>query len=290
MTLNEAEHFLTLYGQKRNVTIPIRETITEQDRQQFDTVYKKLGEYNGRPEPIMAAFEIAKEIESQPLFAAAMARVVQTSAYSHGDVYDEKLMEESVEWVELAESVAPDEKKVLHTAIDVHLSNKNYEPSKRALDQGKMLYPDAFEFKLSDLYILNRTGTLRQVRKVIAQVDENSLTTDQRLLFFWAAAGSFLAHKEWKQSAKLYDKVTKLEPDNPWAWHNLSIARLNDKKTIRAFLANRKALGLMDFGMARHYQKEIRAKLITRIARVVILTIVAVLYLLYSAGLFEGVF
>lgn len=288
--MNEAEHYLTLYGSKRNVLIPTRETITEQDRQQFDTFHKKLKEYQGRPEPVIAAFELAKGLESQSLFATAMARVVQTNAYVQGRVYDDALMEEAVEWLELAQSVAPDEQAVLHAAIDVHSSNQDYEQSKRALDRAQTLYPNEFDFKLCNLHLINRTGTLRQVRKAVGQIDENGLTPKQRRHFWGTAADSFLAHSDWKQSGKLYKKVAGIEPDNPWVWHNLSIARFNDKKTLPAFLANRKALQLMDFGVAQQFKKEIQTKLLMEIGKFVFLLAASIVYLLYKAGVFEGVF
>lgn len=65
---------------------------------------------------------------------------------------------------------------------------------------------------------------------------------------------------DFGDAIKLYRRVVALDPQDPWAWHNLSWIYLEQGDLDNAEECNARALAIMDFGMARLIQRDIRAE------------------------------
>lgn len=249
--------FFTLFGKKYRVSKPTRLEITDDDRVQFEQAEKVLDQYHGLPQQLMAAFEKFIRIENVPLFHAGITSFLIAHSFSHGYEYNAKGLEAAQRWLLVAQEMAPEEKYVLLVGFDYYLAKKEYEPCRELLERGLKLYPNSFEFHNRHISFLTRRGTVRQIEKVIQNARKLRLTSAQKETLINQEAYAYLARRQWSKAVKSYGQVTRMLPNNPWAWHNLSIAQYESKNGFTAFYSNRRALSLMDFGAARDMQKRI---------------------------------
>lgn len=61
----------------------------------------------------------------------------------------------------------------------------------------------------------------------------------------------------YEESLGLFHEVVKIDPNDPWAWHNMSWMYLRLKDYTNAGSCNDRALRIMDFGVARNIQKSL---------------------------------
>ncbi|MCP5098113.1 MAG: hypothetical protein GY943_21405, partial [Chloroflexi bacterium] len=64
----------------------------------------------------------------------------------------------------------------------------------------------------------------------------------------------------YELAIKQYYQVTKIDPNDAWAWHNMSVMFTRMQKFEDAHLCNQKALNLMDFGAARQIETQLKEK------------------------------
>ena len=256
--MDENDYFIfTLFGRRYRVPKPTRIEITNDDRAQFIQAEKVLDEYHGLPQQLIAAFEKFIKIENAPLFHAGMTSFLIAHSFSHGYEYNAKGLEAAGRWLLVAQEMAPEDENVLQVGFDYNLAKKEYEPCRELLELGLKLYPNSFEFHTRRISFLTRRGTVRQIEKAIQSTRKLRLTSAQKETLVNQEAYAYLVRRQWAKAIKSYRRVTRMLPNNPWAWHNLSIAQYESKNGFTAFYSNRRALSLMDFGAARDMQRRI---------------------------------
>jgi tetratricopeptide (TPR) repeat protein len=247
---------------------PTRYSVTLEDRAQFAHASHVLSDYHGLPEQLQDAFEEFIQIQSKPLFHAGLTTFLITYSYVQGYTYEEKGLENAQGWLQEAQKLAPDEWGVLLAGLDYYLAAKKYPECRELLERSLNLYPNDFELHVRRINFLTRQGTVRQIENAVGIARKLDLTKEQERKLLDLEAQSYLIRRQWNKAIKKYKKLTKLKPDNPWVWNNLSIAQLETKNAFTAYASNRRALRLMDFGAARSMQKQIRPVLIVQIIAV----------------------
>jgi tetratricopeptide (TPR) repeat protein len=149
------------------------------------------------------------------------------------------------------------------------MADKEFPQASDLLKRALNLYPHEFEFHERRINLLMRQGTIRQVEKALQVAYKLRLSREQKQTLYASEANAYLHQRQWAKAVKSHQRLAKLMPNNPWVWHNLSIAQLETKNAFTAYASNRKALGLMDFGAARYMQKRIRSVLIIQVGAVV---------------------
>ncbi|MBE2220112.1 MAG: tetratricopeptide repeat protein [Anaerolineae bacterium] len=253
-----------VYGKTYEVMRPTRHSVTPEDRAQFAHASKILDKYHGLPEQLQDAFEEFTQIQSKPLFHAGLTTFLITYSYIQGFSYEEKGLEKAYGWLQGAQEIAPDELGVLLAGFDYYLAAKKYPECRELLERGLNLYPNDFELQVRRINFLTRQGTVRQIENAVKTTEKLNLTKEQKQRLLALEARAYLDRRQWNKSIEKYKKLTKLTPDNPWAWNNMSIAQLETKNAFTAYISNRKALSLMDFGAARSMQKQIQPVLIVQ--------------------------
>ncbi len=246
-----------LFDQIYTLPQPTRIQVTDADRIQYGQAYKTLNSYHGLSEQLQAAFEEFIKIESVPLFHAGFTEYLVTASYIQGSRFDVQGLKNAESWLVDALEIAPDEKWVLLAGCRYYLAKTAYLESNQLLKRVIEFYPDDFDVYVQWLHYLKQQGTIRQCEKVIRQALANDFNAEQTQILYAQEARIYLTKGAWKKAIKSYKRVIKLVPDNPWWWHNLSIAQLETANGFTAFYSNRRALSLMDFGAARNMQKKI---------------------------------
>ncbi len=269
-----------LFGNTYRFPRPHRLEITEFDRQQFTQAREELNRYHGLTEQLQAAFEKFIQIQSLPLFDAGLASFFITYSFLYGFEYDKAGLTAAYSWLEEAQEIAPNEKGVLLARIDYYIAQKEYQPCRELLEKGLQLYPNDFDFHKRHISFLVRQGTVRQIEKAIQATHELKLTDEQKESLSVQEADAYLLKRQWPKAIKSYKRATKMQPDNPWLWHNLSIAQYESKNGFTAYMSNRKALSLMNFEVARNMQKRIRMILFVQVGAILLFILLVVFQIL----------
>ena len=268
--MNEQEYWeFHLFGQIYQVIPPSRLEPLAEDRAQFDKASKLLQDYHGMPKQLQAAFAEIVNIQCLPLFQAALSTFILARAYLSSFNYKKEGLEAAQSWLTAAQKIAPDEKGVLMAGFDYHMADKEFPAAHDLLKRALSLYPHDFEFHTRHIDLLMRQGTVRQIEKALDSAHKLRLSKEQKQSLYSLEANAYLHQGQWAKAVKSYQRLAKVIPNNPWMWHNLSIAQLETKNAFTAYISNRKALSLMDFDAARYMQKRIRSVLIIQLGAVV---------------------
>src|SRR5690606_17702487 len=86
---------------------------------------------------------------------------------------------------------------------------------------------------------------------------KNAQNNIQRLFALNSLAGSYLKKNRNNEALGLYREVVKIDPNDPWAWHNMSILYMKGNDYTNAGICNDRALRIMDFDAARQVQRSL---------------------------------
>ena len=254
-----AEQLLEVF---KNTPLPESNEITEESRQIYMHAHDILLMYRGHPDTLLQAYQVFLATNVRAYVYAGMARIILMAGYISGGDYDADTVREGYRLLRDAQEFAPHQFEIDMIEPEVYNMLKQYKKMRACLDD-IIMHPDAdshFRYAILELwYWEKREGreAERQIERWSNRAQELASTHIQKLYATNNLAGVYLDRVQYKKALELYQLVVKLDPGDPWAWHNMSIIYLRTDKRDKAFDCNRRALHIMEFGNALNVQESL---------------------------------
>lgn len=250
-------YFIDLF---RKIDYPISEEITEEAIAFFEYGNDMLMMYRGNPDLLFQAVRTYWACNSAPFGYAGAANVLVCASYSSGGNYEREGLYHASLLIDKAKYLAPDNYEIESIEAQVYNTQKDANKMRAVLNKLRR-YPDVktrsdyarMEMAYADL--IGDIDKARQWYKRALDLVENDM---RRVSLISHMAGILLRKKGYQEEViELYRQVVQLDPNDPWAWHNLSLIYLNRNENDKAGECNRHALDLMPFQMAEMITKKL---------------------------------
>ncbi|GAB4522521.1 MAG: hypothetical protein OHK0046_35170 [Anaerolineae bacterium] len=254
MSIEMVDYFRKIY---QEIDFPSEVEITPQARTMFFQAMDFALMYRGHPNILLGALQRFVETGCRPLAYAGASRILKDAAYLSGYDYDAYGLDVAREWLAIARLDIP-------TCFEIELVQMNIEIGARN--------PDAMRSCLKLLSNFGNEGHSYYValmamhyfrvvkdpekRGYWAQLAEKRAQNDlQRLYVLNADASEALENQDFRKAIQKFEQAIAINKQDPWAWHNMSVAYLHLDDLPNAERCNEIALVLMDFGAARHVRE-----------------------------------
>jgi tetratricopeptide (TPR) repeat protein len=235
----------------REIDWPTEQDMSPANRAQYESGLDLVYSYAGDCQELADALERFRDCGSGPHSSAGVALVLMFDAYDHGDVYDKVTLKEAEKWVSKIGPSAGQHAELAFVPVQLMLIRKQQQAARELLDQLHQRWPNNFFICKAELWYWGNKGNLEQC-EVWAQRTFAAADTDVRkTIAITAAAGCYLRCHAVDRAISAYEELVRIDPGNPWHWHNLSLQYYNAYKFRRALECNERALSLGEFEAAR---------------------------------------
>lgn len=264
-----------------NLERPMPNTVSPEALNIYKAGLDKANEYRGDPIILREALNWVQQTNCMPLFTAGVAYIHFVGSYIRGIEYDKHGLAMAEKWIRKAEALTYTLQEILTVKAFINVHQRELDQAARNLNDLNKFQPLDF-YSLSaflDFYaIRNDKKSLQETYQKTLQLPLNKT---QKAYVLNRIGRYFLILRMTNASLRAYRELSKLTPNDPWMWHNMSMIYLAKKKTIRAWQCNKKALDIMEFGNAHKAQSRIKKKLIEETIQTVVAVVIIILLIIF---------
>lgn len=235
--------------------------LTNQSYSVYEHGIDTLNMYRGQPQVLVDALKIFQSCGVQAYAAAGCAYALMVAAYQSGDSYSATGLEFSRNWLIKAQDAAPGHVEIDFIEAELYIHLGELENARIVLDELTKVTPPHFYVCLTELYYWYTLKDQEQYQHWYEVSLPQATTQFRKICLLSRAAGFFMAMEEWKKVIATYRDLAALDPQDPWLWHNLSLAYYHLERYDKAQQANQQALSIMDFPTAREMEQLLKSQL-----------------------------
>lgn len=264
MTSELIQEIVRFYEQ--DVEWPTQTQITPRAKQLFDQGRAIIDSYTGDPDVLLEAFNTFLSTDCLPYAYAGAALVLDKAALDPDGEYDKYGLQQAKEWLEKAQELAFERFEIDLIEVSLYASSKEYQAMRLCLEYLEeslpVKYPENLRFHQAEMAYWYANYDPDKYLETYDKAMEVAQTDAERLALFKMLAGFYFKEKHtYPQALETYQEISRITPDDPWCWHNMSVIYLHQKQYDEAYECNQQALKLMDFPEARQIEKTLKKHL-----------------------------
>jgi tetratricopeptide (TPR) repeat protein len=243
-------------------------TITGPDlRLQFDqavTVTRRIaGDWRKLSEPIAVFARMPA-----PWCYIGAAEVMQRLSFLVGGAFSPIGLRQGLRFIAQAQAVDPDNADALITRARLltSVSDKRWLwLAEETLARAQAIAPSHPRLPMAEATLFERYGQKEKALACVEQGIARAKSPTDQVIARITYANMLLGMGRYDDAVSAYYTLLQTEQNDPWLWHNLSIALYNLQRYDEALSCNQRALSIMPFNAAFSFGETIRKKLAERI-------------------------
>lgn len=237
---------------------PPGNSTSEDSMAHFEAGLDSVNSYRGQSEVFLDALKQFQSCESNAHAKAGIAAVLMTASYQNGNAYDLDGLAAAESYLTEAQRALPGRPEIEHLHAKLCLLRQQDDDARRILDGLHQNSPASFFTSSIEVWYWYNRRDIEMARTSFEVAKPLARTAAQRELIANQMAGCYQSFGDPADAISAYREIADVAPEDPWAWHNLSIQLLDTGKIREAEKCNTKALQLMEFQAAREVQDAIR--------------------------------
>jgi tetratricopeptide (TPR) repeat protein len=253
MSESLVKHFRQLI---ETLDVPGDDLITDEALARYEAGRDILLMYRGDPDILMRALRTFISTQARPLIYAGAACVVISASYISGGKFETEGIDYARSLHGRAASYSRDSFQIELLDVTLLRHLKQMDKMRSALDSIRDHYANAqtsIGYIFAEMDYWDQRANITEFEKWANIGLEHAQNNVHRLNVLNRLAGTYLKMPKFvgsKQALAYYQKIVTLDPEDPWAWHNMSIIHQHESDYEQAAFCNYRALELMPFGNA----------------------------------------
>jgi tetratricopeptide (TPR) repeat protein len=229
-------------------------------RARYEQGLDMVNAYRGDPRIYFQALSLFQSIDACGYAYAGIAfTLAMASSERQNQIYPNGY-NAALDWLEKAQEWEPNRVEINFIEAVLYINSGQFENGRLILDYLSPAEPDNYFLCLTEI---NYWGSLKRAEKALhwikqafrfANSQARQANVHNALAHYYMQDGYFV------RAIKHYTEVIKLDPNDAWAWHNMSYMFLRLNALEDAAKCNEKALGIMEFQAARQIEEQIQQK------------------------------
>lgn len=195
------------------------------------------------------------------------AEVMHRLSFLVGGAFSPVGLRQGLRFIAQAQAVEPDNADALITRARLLCGiNDPYwlNLAGDTLARARAIAPSHFRLPATEASYYNRLGQRERALACVEESIARAPTPTDRTIAQFTYADTLLDMGRNDEAAAAYRALLETETNDPWLWHNLSIALYNLQRYDEALDCNQRALDIMQFNAAKAHGEMIRKKLAER--------------------------
>jgi len=239
---------------------PTEERPTDQGWEAYKVGLDRVDGFRDDPQTLAAALRTFQAGGSRPYAFAGVAYTLITATREADGRFDEDGLDEAMDWLEKAQSTAPDLVHINFIEALIYLYNGRFDDARLILDYLHEQEPQNFYVCRAEADYWQAQGELSQALHWLAQSIEQAQTVPERMRLRRKMADWQFAAKEYEPALAIYKEVSRVDTEDHQLWHKISICHWHLENYAESGDANRRALALKDFPAGRKMEEALKEK------------------------------
>lgn len=228
--------------------IPANDSITDEAIARYESGQNVLIMYHGDPDVLIQALRTFVSTQVRPLFYAGAAHVVISAAYLSGSTYDAEGINYALALYDRALYYNSDSLQIALLNVALLGQRKLHDEMRATLDRIRYEYPgvtNEMGYIFAEMDYWKTQSDLVEYERWANLGLDHARNNIHRLTVLNRVAGIYLSLPKYagaKEALAYYEKVVTLNPNDPWAWHNMSILHRHNGNYERTAYCNSRAL------------------------------------------------
>lgn len=192
------------------------------------------------------------------------AEVLQRLSFLVGRAFSPIGLRQGLRYIACAQAAEPDNADALITRARLlsSISDPRWlQLAEQTLTRAQAIAPNHPRLPSAEAALFERHGQKEKALACLEQAIARAQSPQDEVIARIQCAYMLLSLKRYDDAVAAYQTLLKTEPNDPWLWHNLSIALYILKRYEEALSCNERALSIMPFNTAFEYGQKIRQKL-----------------------------
>jgi tetratricopeptide (TPR) repeat protein len=238
---------------------PAEHHATIQNRRIYENGLDIVNMYRGHPAILGKALRKFQGTRSSPYAYAGIAYTLATASRGRdGQAPDQRGLKGAMHWLEKSQNLEPDRLEINFIEAVIYLNARQHKNARLILDYLNDQDPGNYYLCVTEMNYWDEQSSDKQYLHWVQQAVNAANSNIRRIWVMNALAGFYLGKGMYERSLKTYQQVAKLDPNDPWLWHNMSVMYVEMKHFKEAENCNKRALSIMDFGAARDIEQVIK--------------------------------
>lgn len=221
-------------------------------RGDWDVLREPIGIFTGLP---------------RPLCYVGAAEVMHRLSYHSGTTFVPEGLRQGLRFIarsQISEAMQPDALVIRAKLLASSTSPTWLELADQTLDRLRQVDPGHPRLPDAAATIYLRRGQYERAIACYDQLLANPPSADEALVAQANRAAALERLQRYDDAIEAYRNVLQVDPNDAWAWHNISLLLLNQGRLEEALQANTRVLSIMSFGNAQMSRKRILAAIARR--------------------------
>jgi tetratricopeptide (TPR) repeat protein len=250
-----------LLSSLEKMPIPEETEATILGRQTYEIGLEKVDEYKGDPKTLIAALRIFQTCNSQPYVFGGVAFTVVMASREQDGSFDQSGIDAAMSWLEKAQALAPDIVLINMIEAFIYVYSDRFEDARLILDYLMNIEPSNIYLIQAETAYWQRQRNLDEAVKWFQKAIDTADNVPRKLRLRNKLGDCYLEFGQDDKALEIYKEAIHFSKEDPWLWHNISVAYFNKEDYKEAARFNKIALKLMDFPDAREMESEIHSRM-----------------------------
>ncbi len=241
---------------------PESQEATQLGRKAYEIGLDKADEYQSDPKTLAAALRIFQSGESQPYAFAGVAYTLLKAAREEDGSYSEIGLTSSLAWLEKAQALAPDLLEVNMIEAFIYVYSGRYDDARIILDYLENISSVDYYVLRAEIAYWQEQGKLEGAVHWYQKAVMNAETVPQKLRLRKELGDCYFQFQQYDKAVSVYQEAVHFATENPWLWHQMSLAYWEMGDYEEAAHCNRRALKIQkDMPEALKMQDALKEKI-----------------------------
>lgn len=217
---------------------------TELGRKAYEVGLDKADEYNRDPRVLAAALRTFQSGDSRPYAYAGVAYTLVKAAREDDGSYAELGLSSALDWLEKAQELAPDVTDINMIEAFIYVYSGRYDDARLVLDYLESFNANNYHVLRAEIAYWQDQGMLDETVRWYGKAAGAAESVPQKLRLRSSLGDFYLAMKQYEKAVEIYREAIHFAGENPWLWHNMSLAYWNLDNMEEAARCNKQVLTL----------------------------------------------
>lgn len=237
---------------------------TELGRKAYEVGLDKADEYMRDPRVLAAALSTFQSGDSRPYAYAGVAYILVKASRENNGSYSDLGLSSALEWLEKAQEMAPDVTDINMIEAFIYVYSGRLDDARLVLDYLESINSNDYHVLRAEIAYWQEQGKLDETVYWYEKGINAADSVPQKLRLRSNLGDCYLTMKQYDKAIEVYREAVHFSKENPWLWHNMSLAYWKVEDDEEAARSNSKALALKpDFPEARKMELMLKEKMDT---------------------------
>jgi tetratricopeptide (TPR) repeat protein len=217
---------------------------TELGRSVYEVGLDKADEFQRNSKVLVEALRTFRSGQSRPYAFAGLAYILVKASREKDGSYYRGGLDAALEWLEKAQESAPDVVEINMIEALIYIYSGRFDDARLILDYLQSIDPVHYHLHTAEVAYWQEQKKLGETIEWYKKAMQMANSVPRKLRLLSRQGDVYLSQRKYREAIEVFREAAHFSTENPWLWHNMSLAYWRLEEFKEAARCNKRALSL----------------------------------------------